>query len=184
MALEVKKRYPVPRRKTAHHKLPQQVYRREQRQQSIRRMTTTVLVLGLLSIAGGVGYTWYAGQQKTNSSEPLPAHSIQPVFKPHKVASNAPLGVATQTATTNAKPGDNASISVRTNPAAECSITVKYNNVLAQDSGLVPKVADEFGLASWAWTVAPSAPKGTWPVAVTCKNKKNSAVVIVNLVVS
>jgi hypothetical protein len=186
MVLVVKKRYPAPIRRTkdTHHKLPQRVYKREQRMQSIRRMTTGLLVLCLLAMATGIGYTWYMGRHKTAlADQPAPAKSVRPVFRPLKVASDAPIGVATQTFTSDVKRGDNASISVRTNPEADCIISVKYGSILAQDSGLVGKKADEFGVASWAWTISPSAPKGAWPVQVSCKNKKNSAVVIVNLVV-
>jgi hypothetical protein len=183
MALEVKKRYPIPH-STRPHKLPQRVYKREQRAQSLRRFTTGTLILVLLAIVVGVGYTWYMGRHKTAlANDPTPSRTIRPVLKPLKVSSIAPVGVSTQMITSPIKAGDNASITIKTNPEADCTIVAKYNNVPAQDSGLVAKSADEYGVASWAWTVAPSAPKGTWPVEVTCKNKKNSAVVKADLVV-
>lgn len=88
-----------------------------------------------------------------------------------------------QSSTAEGRAGENASITIRTNPEAECAITVKYNNVAAVDSGLVTKLADEFGVASWSWTLAASAPAGKWPIEVNCKNKKYSGMVRTDIVV-
>lgn len=185
MALEVKKRYPVPHtRSRSAHKLPQRTFKREQRKKSMHRMTTSFLVLSLIAVGAGVAYTWYNGKhQVAAANQPAPERKVRPVLTPHKVASDAPIGTAIQTATPETKPGENASISVRTNAEANCSIVVKYNNVPATDSGLSPKVADEFGVISWAWTVAPSAPSGKWPIDVMCKNKKHSSVVSTEFVI-
>ncbi len=185
MALEVRRKYPIPRPRSAPHKLPQRTLKREQRRKSARRTLNTFLVLLVLAVSAGIGYTWYMGKQKPAAAAELPiATKNRPaIIKPHKVASDAKVGVAIQMLTGEVKVGENASMTVRTNPEAQCAITVKYNNVLAKDSGLVPKVADEFGVASWAWTVAQGTPPGKWPVEVTCKNKKHSAVVIGDLLV-
>jgi hypothetical protein len=142
-------------------------------------------VLLIFTISGGVGYTWYMGKQKVAVTEQaLPSPIKRPVLKPLKVASNAPIGIATQMLTSPVKAGDNASITIKTNPVADCTISVAYNNVPAHDSGLAAKPADEFGIASWAWTVAAGTPPGKWPVEVTCKNKKYNAVVIGDMVVN
>ena len=64
--------------------------------------------------------------------------------------------------------------------------TVTYPSgkaVKGRFSGLVKKIADEFGVVTWAWTVPAGTPQGTWPVNVSCKNKKYSAVVSSDLVV-
>lgn len=182
MALEVKKRYPTLRIKHASHTLPQRTFKKEQRKLSLRRLLSTTLVLCIVTIAGGIGYTWYMGAQKATHADQAAVKPMKRlVIKPLKIASTAPIGVATQMVSSPVKSGDNASITVKTNPAADCSISVTYNDIPAHDSGLIAKPADEFGLASWSWTVAPSAPKGTWPVWVTCKNKKNTAVVKADL---
>jgi hypothetical protein len=183
MALEVKKRYPVPHKTRAHHTLPQRTYKREQRKQSIRRLTTSLMVLLVLALAGGIGYTWYMGKHKVVVATQAPTLIKRPELKPVKASSIAPIGVATQMLMSPVKAGENSSITVKTNPEADCTISVTYNNVPAKDGGLTPKPADEFGIVSWAWTVAPGTPKGTWPVWVSCKNKKNSAVVRADLVV-
>ncbi len=178
MALQVKKRYLLPRKRSAHDTLPQRIQRRDQRRQSMRRGITVALVLLTISVIGGVTYTWYMGQQKTALiSQAQSNRGSRAIFRPPKVASDAKIGVAVQMSASQTKPGENASITVRTNPEADCSISVKYNNMLAKDSGLAPKAADEFGVATWAWTVASNTPTGKWPVEVLCKNKVHSAVV-------
>lgn len=178
MGLEVKKKYPVPHKTRAPHKLPQRTLKREQRKKSARRLITSLLVMSVLAAGTGIAYTWYSGQQKNElANQPAPVHKSRAIIQPHKVASDAPLGVAVQSVTPELKPGENASLTIRTNPEAECTITVKYNNVVASDSGLLPKKADEFGVASWSWTVAAGTPEGVWPAEVLCKNKKHSGMV-------
>ncbi|MBC7512214.1 hypothetical protein H7142_00960 [Candidatus Saccharibacteria bacterium] len=177
MALKVKKKYPVART-SQYHTLPQRTHKREQRQKSTRRLITMLFTLCIMTIGAGLVYTWYSGQQKIASADqPAPARPTRTILKPHKIASDAPIGAAVQTLTSEVKPGDNASITIRTNPEAECTITVKYDTVAAVDSGLVPKLSDEFGVVGWSWTVAPGTAQGVWPAEVLCKNKKNSAMV-------
>lgn len=150
----------------------------------MRRFVTTTLVLVILAGGAGLAYTWYMGQQKSAAaSQPAPVYKPRSVIKPPKIASDAPLGVSVQTFTPEVTPGENASVTIRTNPEAECSIAVKYGTTQAIDSGLAPKPADEYGVASWSWTVSTGAASGKAPVTVTCKNKKHSAVVVTDVVV-
>lgn len=185
MALRVKKRIPLPHKDQHHELLPQRTWRKQQRKQTVRRITTITLVVLVMAVVGGIVHTWYMGQQRVASSKQAPITSVpRAVFKPPKVASNAKIGVAVQIVSPKVKPGENASITIRTNPEANCTISVKYNKVAVNDSGLAPKVADEFGVASWAWTVAPGAPTGKWPIEIICKNKLYSAVVVSDLVIA
>lgn len=178
MALSVKKKYPLPRSTRPHHTLPQRMVKRQQRQASLRRATTAGMILSLLAFTAGIGYTWYMGQQKNvAATQAAPQYTPRATLKPAKIASDARVGVSMQTFTPEVKPGENASATIRTNPEVECAISVRYNNVAAVDSGLVTKAADEYGVASWAWTVPQGTPFGKWPIEVTCKNKKHSAVV-------
>lgn len=135
----------------------------------------------LVVVAGcGVAYAWYSGEQadKNLQSQAQSASApIQPKAEPVKVSQTGSIGVSVQMLTSPVTPGSNASIMIRTNPQATCSITVVYDKVPSKDSGLVQKKSDEYGVAEWAWTVEPSVPLGTWPVTVTCANQKNSAVV-------
>jgi hypothetical protein len=184
MALKVKGKYPIPRPGRSIDRLPQRTMKREQRRKSMRRLITTSFVLAVLAGGAGIAYTWYMGQQKSAAaSQPAPVYKPRSVIKPPKIASDAPLGVSVQTFTPEAKPGENASVTIRTNPAAECSVVVMYGTTKAVDSGLVAKPADEYGVASWSWTVAAGVPAGKAPVQVTCKNKKHSAVVVADVLV-
>ena len=179
MALRVGKKVSLRRRVT-----PQRVAAAERRRASFRRLSTTVIVLLFLGLIGAGTYTWYMGQQKTlaaESEEPTPSRRVE--LKPVRQDPNANVGVSVQVITSPVKPGENASVSIRTNQLADCTISVKYGDVTAADSGLVKKKADEFGLASWAWTVAPDAPEGAWPVRITCANQKKSGMVEASLVV-
>lgn len=185
MALQVKKRYPVPLPSRSPETLPQRKQRREQRRNTFRRSSTSALVMITLAVAGGIGYTWYVGQQKTATiAQATKASPAPAMFKPPKVASNAKIGVAAQTVSSPVKPGENASITIRTNPEASCTISVKYNNMVANDSGLTPRVSDEFGITTWAWTVPAAAPVGKWPVLVVCKNKSYTGQLTSDLVVA
>lgn len=153
----------------------------------IRNTAISVAVLLVMVLGTGVAYTWYVGQNSTVDTtaiatpvEPAPA----PVIKPPKLAADAKISVSTQAITGPIVPGENASITIKTLPGAKCSITVEYDEVPSTDSGLKPLVADDFGLASWTWTVEPTVPLGTWPVDVTCALKEQSAMVRGNLEVA
>jgi hypothetical protein len=91
--------------------------------------------------------------------------------------------VSIQSITSPVAPGDNASIYIHTNRDSKCTITAVYNNIPSKDAGLSPKTADEYGLASWSWTVESTVPVGKWPVTVTCVWNKKIAVVVGDLIV-
>jgi hypothetical protein len=180
MSLRVKRRLPTVSRKP----LAQRTLKREQRRRSVRRMMLASACLIIMAIGGGMIYTWVMGQNEPAlARSDVKPNSKQVNLTPPKVSTTAPVGVAIQSVTSPVSPGENASVSVRTNPEVECSIVVTYDDTAAVDSGLVKKKADEFGTASWAWTVAQGVPLGTWPVDVTCQNKKHSAVLKVDLVI-
>lgn len=151
----------------------------------IRNISISVAVLLILFIGAGFAYAFY-----TSQTEPEPkAVSVQPVQKKNtvshtKIAANAPANASIQTLSTPVAPGENAAVTVKSNPGSECSIVVEYNKVPSKDSGLKMKVSDEFGITTWSWTVDATAPEGKWPVTVTCVYNKKSAVVIGDLVVS
>lgn len=145
------------------------------------RITATAVILLVLAVSAGVGYTWYMseyGKENTQAIQtPVQATGgLQDRQRP-KISDTASLGAVVQSITSPVIPGSNASIMVRTNPEAKCMISVIYDKTPVKDSGLVEKVADEYGLVEWTWTVDSTAPLGKWPVEVNCANKKNSAVV-------
>ncbi len=143
-----------------------------------------VVVLAVL-VGGGVAYTYFLGpdgSQIAPAAAPV-SPTASPFKEPSKPAANAKIGASIQTITSPVKLGANASVSVRTLPSAKCTVSVTYNSVASKDSGLAPKVADEFGTVSWTWTVDASAAVGKWPVKVTCALNERSAVVQGDLVV-
>ncbi len=135
----------------------------------------------LAVIAGsGLAYTWYVGKYggHVESAEiEIPESKPRNLLEPTKPAANANVGVAVQSLSSPVKPGDPASISIRTLPEAKCTIKVEYNKVPSTDPGLTEKVADEYGMTNWDWYVEDSAEVGVWPVWVTCAHGDKSAMV-------
>jgi hypothetical protein len=156
---------------------------------SIRNTALWIGALLVVALGGGVAYTWYMGQQSVtlSTADETPTNEIaEPVSaaKHIVVDPNAKASASIGMLTSPVTPGMNASVDVTTNPNAECTISVIYDNVASKDSGLAPKTADDHGIVSWTWTVDSSVPYGTWPVKVTCMINKKSAVVEGKLVVA
>lgn len=156
---------------------------------SIRTTSLWAGALLLVALGGGAGYTWYMGQQPLPPSvaEEAPAPEIaEPVSAAKHMTPNpnAKASAAIEMLTSPVTPGMNASVNVKTNANADCTVSVIYDKITSKDSGLAPKTADEFGIISWTWTVDSTAPYGTWPVKVTCTINKQSAVVQGDLVVA
>lgn len=153
---------------------------RKKKSGALRKTIFSIIVLLAILILIGIAYVWYLGQQKPETAiiTEIPKRpSTQKLITPHKPKPDAVVGVSVQSLSTPIAPGQNASIMIRTNPDAKCSITVTYNNVPSKDSGLVEKVADEYGMANWTWTVPAGTPLGKWPVRVTCANTAKSGMV-------
>ena len=137
-----------------------------------------LLLIGVL-VGAGIAYTWYVGNQEKPAAEDIvldenPAPSLDTPPAPDK---DAPIGASVQYVKSPVGAGENSTLSVRTTPTAECTPTVLYNEVPSADSGLKSKVADEYGVVSWTWTVDVSAPTGEWPVEITCVYEKRDAFV-------
>ncbi|MEO5691361.1 MAG: hypothetical protein ABIQ64_04195 [Candidatus Saccharimonadales bacterium] len=158
------------------------IHHRDKVKKRIIVTLSSVLVIGLMVVGGIVGYAWYSGQNASVIADetPLPT-PVAPKTTPQKVDDTVKVGISSQSFTDKVALGKNASLIIKTNPLAACSIRVEYDKQASADSGLVPKKADEYGVASWAWTVETSRPVGKWPVTVTCANAKNSAVLAVDL---
>lgn len=78
------------------------------------------------------------------------------------------LDVGLVSLTSPVKAGDDASITVRTAPAARCHITVHYKSGLSKAKGLGPKLADMQGQVNWTWRVGSRTTPGRWPIVVAC----------------
>lgn len=151
---------------------------------TVIKVSVLSVVLLVLIVGVGVGYIWYNGQNGDNeiaSQETIEPTKPPLVKKPTQLADNAKVGASVQALTSPTLPGDNSSITVKTNPDAKCTISVIYDKTPSTDSGLIPKNADEYGVVNWTWTVEKSAPIGKWPVKVTCVKDKLSGVVVGDL---
>ena len=57
-------------------------------------------------------------------------------------------------------PFSDATISVKTAPAASCAITVLYKSGPSRAKGLDPKLADRSGFVQWRWRVGSNTTPG------------------------
>lgn len=153
------------------------IHERSRRKRTIIRVAVTVVTLVALFAAAAVVYVWYMGQHPLQQAvQKVDTRSVAPTIKTYKPAPDAAVGIVEESFTGTTAPGSNATITIKTNPGAACQITVKVNNAALPDTGLVPKIADEFGIVTWSWTVPKNVLPGKWPVEMTCANEaKKSA---------
>lgn len=157
--------------------------RRARRKRFAWTIAIIIIVLLLFGLLAAIAYVWYNGQTaQVAVTTPTPKYTNTP--KPAvKVADNQPVGVAISALSSPVAPGSNASARISTLPQAACSIEVLYNGAKSGDTGLVPKIADEYGAVSWSWKVDLGVPKGKWPVNITCARNESSGYVRGDLVV-
>jgi hypothetical protein len=150
-----------------------------------RNVAISAFALLFLLAGGGVAYTYFFGPNASQVvATPKVEAAAQSLPTPPKPADNAPEGVSIGSFTTPVKPGDNASMQVQTQPTSTCTIFITYSGVVATDSGLAAKTADDYGTAGWSWTVPANTPVGKWPVKVTCTYHGRSGVYQAELEVS
>lgn len=157
---------------------------RSKARKTARNIAISAFVMLILLASAGVAYTYFFGPSASEVVTPKAVAEVQPLPKPAVPADNAPEGVAIGAFTTPVKPGDNASMQVHTQPTSTCTISITYNGVVATDSGLLSKTADDYGTVGWSWTVPVSTPEGKWPVKVTCTYHGRSGVYQAELEVS
>lgn len=150
----------------------------------IRNIALSVVILLVITVGAGIGYTWYMGR---NTVVQVPSYQVTESvseIKHIKPAANVPQSASIQSLSSPVIPGQNALVIAKTKPDSTCVISVIYDKTASIDSGLKQKTADEFGMVSWSWTVDAAAPFGKWPVKITCTHNKLSAVVIGDLIVA
>jgi hypothetical protein len=163
------------------------VLQRRRFPKTLKRIIITVIVLLILSIAGGVGYVYLTGKNIPKQEEPQTVANTEdssPLPKPVKPGPNAPVGVAINALTTPVAIGTNASASIATTAGSKCTIVVTYANGISTDSGLAPKQADDYGSVTWTWTIGASVAPGTGTVKVTCAYNGRTGVVVGNQVIT
>jgi len=134
------------------------------------------IVLAVILVGAGVAYVYFgsSGDENIPLAEETDRYYNEPVLSTEEPAPDANVGVSMQSLTTPVVPGSNATFTVRTLRGAECDVVVEYDDIESQDSGLISKTADEYGLASWTWTVEEWVPEGEWPVEATCRWNEQS----------
>lgn len=145
----------------------------------VRNIVISAVIILVVIVSVGIIYTWYMGNNsKVNEIAPIDSpETISTAIVPTQPAENVRESAAVELITSPIIPGSNASITIKTNPGSDCTISVIYNKIASTDTGLVPKAADDWGTVSWSWTVASSVPLGKWPVEVTCVHNELSAFV-------
>lgn len=116
--------------------------------------------------------------------------TVPPPITPHKPAANAKEGVSVEAVSSPVSQGAQASIAIHTNPTSSCKIQVFYNYDIEKkqkpstEPGLEDATADDYGNASWTWTVGASDALGLGKIIVTCVYNGQSGVVQADLQVT
>ncbi len=159
---------------TATHRARQ----RHQRKRTAWRLVLISMFVVMALVISGFLYAWYyAKTHPVKQGElPLPKPSKITNASPAKdVSPDTPVGVAIESVSSPVKLGDNASLSVKTLPKATCNLRFTYKDgTISKDAGLSPKVADDFGIAAWTWTIEPARAAGTAVMEATCVHGKMS----------
>lgn len=135
----------------------------------VKTVAITLGIVAVLVIIAAVGYTWYMSQQPPVQAAPV--SELPPVPKQVKPTPPTPgtnVGVSVQSFVESATRGEDISLTIKTTATAECRAVVRYGEDKKADQPLENQAADEYGLASWGWTVPENVPKGRWPITVTC----------------
>jgi hypothetical protein len=146
---------------------------------TIKKTGISAFVILFILVGAGTAYTWFFGEAddvKTTTAVSTPAFDPNPI-KPSKVSPNAQQSAAIEALNTPIKPGENTLITVKTLPKSICTISALYGKAENHDSGLTPKHANDFGIASWSWTIGADTPNGSWPIEITCAIDDKSAFV-------
>jgi hypothetical protein len=108
----------------------------------------------------------------TMTATPTKAPTATPTMTPTATA----MSGVTFTRVQGAKPGNVATATVQTAPAAPCTIGyVTPRGTQSEAAGLVPKTADAGGKVSWSWLIGGNTTPGTGTVTVTCNGVSASS---------
>jgi hypothetical protein len=66
--------------------------------------------------------------------------------------------------------GSTASLTIKTAPGAQCTITVLYKSGPSSSAGLGPQTAGADAMVTWSWKVSSSTTPGTWSITVTAES--------------
>lgn len=152
---------------------------RQDKNKLIRDIAITCAVVIAVPIGVKLAYGWFVGQ---TAGRPLSVKYIK-LADSGNTTDTKPT-VAIRYLSSPVTPNTKGTLTVHTNPGANCSISIDYGKrAVPMSIGLAPKNADKTGAATWSWSVLSNTPTGTWPLTVTCTSQNNSARATQNLVV-
>lgn len=97
-----------------------------------------------------------------------PTTQGSPTLTANPSAQVLPIKVVQAQTHLSAYPGGNMTLTISTSPYAVCSFVVSYGlDTPSNDLGIIPRTADDKGMASWTWRVENAAHTGTWPLALS-----------------
>lgn len=139
------------------------------------------IIMVILLVGAGFGYTYYVDKHNNaelKSSTTAADQQQGETITPGKPSPNAPEDASLEVLTTPIARSQTDMVSIKTQAYSTCSIVVTYlGGLVAHDSGLTPKTADDFGTVNWNWNISPTAPIGQGQVKITCDFYKKSAMV-------
>jgi len=111
------------------------------------------------------------------TSTPIPPPT--PTSPPAQAKPTAPAGAAVAfTAVQGAKPGGQASATVRAGPNAQCSLSYTTPAGTASTAqGLGSQTANASGTVTWTWTIGPGTKTGTGSLAVNCGGSRATSTI-------
>ena len=115
------------------------------------------------------GFTYEVNVQKGGPRAPPAAvlPTVTPGILSSPTAAQGTLSIDILYVTSPASRGQTVTLSARTSPGANCTITVYYKSGPSHASGLESKTADADGSISWSWKVGVTTTPGTWRIVVT-----------------
>lgn len=138
---------------------------------TVRKIALSAVILAVIFLAAGALYVLFVGNKPVTGTKASTSTASQynPLPKPRAPNPKNPVGVAEASLLSPVSAGSNSSLTIHTTPQATCTISLSYDTLKSTDSGLVTKVADQYGQIIWTWTVPKNAPAGTWPIKILCK---------------
>jgi hypothetical protein len=100
----------------------------------------------------------------------------QSATQPASQSTAVPSTKITFLSVNGASPGGYASVTIQTNPGADCSIRyVTPHGTISQARGLENQSADADGKVSWNWKIGSKTEPGNGGVTVTCNGQSATA---------
>jgi len=140
-----------------------------------RGVAFSAFLIAISLISVGFLYTWVVGKNVKNVEEKIDTTIKNNTIKTAEPADNAPVGIALQSITPRVAQGSKVSLTIRTLKNSDCKILIRNEKKeIINDPTIANKIADEYGMADWSWTMPKSASLGKWFVDINCYRNQKS----------